>query len=294
MAIGWGGRRTMFGPGNAIGIISEDPLGKKSLSRHGGFPRMINPIPRRTMVSTCCWISPWYTQQQLQLQQQPCSNSISQLQQHHHQPWDPSQPMSSSMWIQKRHFDARKKRKRQTIKDPFRVLGIKKGCMFKDAKQTFLKIDMKHHPDTAIAATEDEKTKMREIFIQSRMAFESIAEGPNGTACLKTDLDDEQQQDEDEMERNFDSWFKSETGYNSPFALDMDPQTMKEVAKMTDTIAGADPGLDRDGGMWALARMVTSAVKQGKEAGAILQLESGDLKDQARGIDGELRRRRRR
>ena len=56
-------------------------------------------------------------------------------------------------------------------------------------------------------------------------------------------------------------------------------------------------GLDRDGGMWTLAKMVTSAVKSGGEAGTLLRLDAGDIKDGANaggGSSGPLRRRRRR
>ena len=45
--------------------------------------------------------------------------------------------------------------------------------------------------------------------------------------------------------------------------------------------------------VWALARMVTSAVKKGGDAASILRLESGDVK-QRRGPDGSLRRPRKR
>ena len=57
-------------------------------------------------------------------------------------------------------------------------------------------------------------------------------------------------------------------------------------------------GLDRDGGMWTLAKMVTSAVKSGGEAGTLLRLDAGDVKDGPNGAGGSstgpLRRRRRR
>jgi hypothetical protein len=163
------------------------------------------------------------------------------------------------------------------------------GSLYKDVKRKFLKIAMTNHPDThSEHLTEEEKETMRNIFIQARIAFESLTEDTDGTAVLLS----EKQSEEDSM-ANFDSWFKHETGLNTPFQFDMDPETMKEVAKMTDAIGG-DSGLDRDGGMWALARMVTSAVKTGGDAATILRLESGDIKDKDRSMNGELRRRRRR
>ncbi|KAL3920878.1 MAG: hypothetical protein SGARI_006832 [Bacillariaceae sp.] len=147
---------------------------------------------------------------------------------------------------------------------------------------------MTNHPDThSEDLAEEEKETMRNTFIQARIAFESLVEDTDGTAILLSEKSDEDASD------NFDSWFKSETGLNTPFQFEMDPETMKEVAKMTDAIGG-DSGLDRDGGMWALARMVTSAVKTGGDAASILRLESGDIKSKDRSINGELRRRRKR
>lgn len=187
--------------------------------------------------------------------------------------------------VQIRHFDHRKKRpKRRKGKDPFKVLGIPEASLYKHAKKKFLMIAMKNHPDTHDEEmTEEEKDQMRDVFINARIAFESLVEDTDGTAILREDA-------EDAMD-NFDSWFKSETGLKTPFQFEMDPETMKEVAKMTDEIGG-DVGMDRDGGMWALARMVTSTVKSGGDAATLLRLEAGE--EQNRSIDGELRRRRRR
>ena len=187
--------------------------------------------------------------------------------------------------LQFRYFDHRKKRKTKKKDNPFKALNIPEGDItYKDAKKRFLQIAMTNHPDTASGdVSEEDREKMRDTFIRARRAFESLAEDPmDGTAILAEDL-------EDAME-NFDSWFKSETGFDTPFQLDMDPETMKEVARMTDKLGG---GLDRDGGMWNLARMVTASVKSGSDAGAMLRLDSGDVKDK-RTVNGSLRRRRRR
>ena len=199
----------------------------------------------------------------------------------------PSPPFSYQR-LQFRYFDSRKVRKRRKGKNPFKVLGMPQASLYKDVKRKFLKIAMTNHPDThSEDLTDEEKEKMRNTFIQARIAFESLTEDTDGTAVLISEKNDEDATD------NFDSWFKSETGLNTPFQFEMDPETMKEVAKMTDAIGG-DSGLDRDGGMWALARMVTSAVKTGGDAATILRLESGDIKTKDRNINGELRRRRRR
>lgn len=194
--------------------------------------------------------------------------------------------------VQVRYFDARKKqrkRRRKKSEDPFKVLGVPENILYKDVKKKFLQIAMKNHPDTVGGddeISEEEKDKMREIFISARIAFEALVEDSDGTAILKEDVDDAMD--------NFDSWFKNETGFDTPFQFDMDPETMKEVASMTETIGG---GLDRDGGMWALARMVTSAVKSGGDAASMLRLEAGDIKQQGNSgdqINGVLRRRRKR
>jgi hypothetical protein len=194
--------------------------------------------------------------------------------------------------LQYRYFDNRRKTKRKGAKNPFKLLGVPEATLYKDVKKKFLKIAMTNHPDThgvgLESVTDEERDAMRDIFINARIAFESLAEDPaDGTAILKKDL-------QDAME-NFDSWFQSETGHATPFPFDfdMDPETMKEVANMTETIGG---GLDRDGGMWALARMVTSAVQSGGDAATMLRLEPGDVKEgRGRKLTGvSLRRRRKR
>ena len=60
-------------------------------------------------------------------------------------------------------------------------------------------------------------------------------------------------------------------------------------------------GLDRDGGMWHLASMISNAVKSGKESGggaaeSILRLEAGSSVNDGGGEDamGKLERRRKR
>ena len=147
---------------------------------------------------------------------------------------------------------------------------------------------MQHHPDTSGAKTEEEATKSREIFIQARHAFEELAEDPEtGETCLVSDLADYVP---DEEHKDMDDWFKQETGHEMPF---MDEETMREVAKMTVSVGtGMDRGLDRDGGMWELARMVTSAVNRGGDGKNLLKLEAGEVKETA--ISSNLRAKRRR
>jgi len=191
--------------------------------------------------------------------------------------------------FQFRSFDSRKVRKRKTSKkNPFKVLKIKEGILYKDVKAKFLKIAMSNHPDTQSSGnlSEKERERMKNIFIDGRIAFESLVENTDGTAILATEKVDEKS--------NFDSWFHDETGLENPFNLDIDAETMKEIAKATEEMGG-DQGLDRDGGMWTLARMVTSAVKAGGDAASILRIESGDVKESGKGVGvvGKLGRRKR-
>jgi hypothetical protein len=156
-------------------------------------------------------------------------------------------------------------------------------------KQRFLKIAMQHHPDTmGSSLTEDEKEHHRQVFIEARQAFEQIGACPQtGTALLKRDLN----QDDDGMDDDaFAAWFQQESGgFDVPF---MDLATMKEVAKMTETLGGECGGLDRDGGMWTLARMVSSNLKNGDGGAAdLLRLEAGSVRNNHNGI---LRRKKRR
>jgi len=172
-----------------------------------------------------------------------------------------------------------------TKKDPFLVLGVTPKEQYSVVKRTFLQLAMKHHPDTAAnrETSQEEEQASHDTFIAIRKAFEALVEGPEGVAVLRTDADEAWEEEE------LNTWFKDQSGgFDLPF---MDAQTMKEVAEMTEKVGG-DMGLDRDGGMWTLARMVTRDVDSGGDGKSVLQLEAGSLKD--RQIDGELRRKRRR
>jgi hypothetical protein len=185
-------------------------------------------------------------------------------------------------------FSSSKKRKKheanlkldQSEDNPFLILNVKRSDSFKMVKTNFLKLAMTHHPDRCTDNSPVEQAQHKDAFMAARKAFEQMMEGPDGLVMLKIESDDYQD------ESNMDAWFKHETGYDMPF---MDQATMKEVAKMTEEVGG---GLDRDGGMWTLAKMVTNAVNSGGDATSILRLEAGDVRD--RQIDGLLRRKRKR
>jgi len=202
--------------------------------------------------------------------------------QHHRQQHYPrlKQQQQQQRWVTSKKR-ARQKSRSQG-KDAFLILGVSRKHSYKEVKQSFVRIAMRHHPDTHAADTEEEAKHHKERFMAARKAFEEIVAGPDGLAILKSESDDYEEIDEHDL----DAWFQRETGYEMPF---MDARTMKEVAEMTES---SEIGLDRDGGMWTLAKMVTQSVKSGGDGRDMLRLEAGTVRD--KNIDGILRRRRRR
>jgi hypothetical protein len=183
---------------------------------------------------------------------------------------------------EKRHLVRKQKRQ----KDPFRILGLSASekISYTAVKQLFIKIAMQHHPDTTSAETEEERNRHRDIFMQARKAFEDIVEGPDGMAVVRSDDNADNDWDDDSLNE----WFQQESGgFDMPF---MDVQTRKEVSRVMEEMGSV--GLDRDGGMWTLARMVANDVKQGGDGASLLRLESGDVRN--REVNGILRRKRKR
>lgn len=124
--------------------------------------------------------------------------------------------------------------------------------------------------------------------MKCRSALESLIECEStGLALLKSEVE----KDRTISDEEFDNWFEKETGKQSPFALNIDPATMREVASMHSDMEGSH-GLDRDGGMWHLASIISNTVKSGTEgAAALLKLESGKIEQVA---EGRLEKRRKR
>ena len=197
-------------------------------------------------------------------------------------------------------FSSRPRRTKAFAGCPFRTLNIPKDSTYAHAKKAFLKIAMKHHPDKAGNDVDEEtRDRSREIFVRCRTALESLVECEDtGTCLLRSEverLSGTGEADGDAMsDEEFDSWFSRETGHQNPFQFDLDPVTMREVADMHADMAGSH-GLDRDGGMWHLASLISSAVKSGKEGGAesLLRLEAGNPSDVIE-AGGKLDRRRKR
>jgi len=176
---------------------------------------------------------------------------------------------------------------------PYNALGVPQESTYAIVKKAFLKIAMSHHPDVVGELEAEEKKRSVELFMKCRKAFESIVEVDGGMSALREEVELEAGLTEKSKmtDEEFDAWFLNETGHNNPFQFDLDPAIMREVATMTDEIGG---GLDRDGGMWTLANMVSRSVKGGKEAASVLRLEAGEIKADEEPVDGVLRRRRRR
>lgn len=174
---------------------------------------------------------------------------------------------------------------------PYKTLNITKDDTYSKARKQFLKIAMQHHPDSVGNDCEETKKRSENIFMKSRLALESLVEcGHTGKALLKSEDEADKRTMSDE---EFDSWFEQETGHNQPFAFDLDPEVMREVATMHTDMEGSH-GLDRDGRrMWHLASMVASAVKSGKEGTDMLKLEAGSVNEDAE-AKGRLERRRKR
>ncbi len=155
---------------------------------------------------------------------------------------------------------------------------------------------MQNHPDVLNQRLDESSPNYKkemeaavEKFMKARTAFESLVEDDDGMCMLRTEAEAIEEIMNDDQ---FDAWFLNETGKSNPYQFDLDPATMREVAAATEKMGG---GLDRDGGMWTLATMVSNSVKSGKEAGSTLRLEAGTIaeNDSTLNVEGTLRRRRR-
>ena len=187
--------------------------------------------------------------------------------------------IAAPLLFENRYFSSRRNLKKKKD-NPFKILGITEETPYAEAKKHFLTVAMDNHPDTSKVDSDEDRDKSRDIFIAARRAFEQLVRAPDGSILLK---------EEAEEMPDFDDWFRHETGHKNPFDINLDPQTMKEVAAMTEEVGG---GLDRDGGMWQLAKSIAAAVNSGADATAMLRLEAGEVNNKSRRIDGELRRRR--
>lgn len=176
---------------------------------------------------------------------------------------------------------------------PFKILGVPKETQYNDVKKSFFKLAMQYHPDTAKSDSNDNDNEQdpAKIFHEIRTAFESLMEDEDGIAILRP-IDEDESDSIWKDNKDFDSWFKEETGHHAPFMFEMDIETMREVAEITDSNEGG--GLDR-GGMWHLAKMVSQNVKDndsGNLTGGLLQLDTGEIQEEKPRLSRRRRRRR--
>lgn len=198
-----------------------------------------------------------------------------------------------------RFFSSNAAVKRDIPPCPFETLGVSStsedgSIPYSTVKKAFFKLALQFHPDTAdkITDTKAQNQDPAELFHQIRTAFESIIQDPDNPnmAILRPLEDDDESNSIWKDNREFDSWFQQETGHHAPFMFEMDPETMREVAEMTENNEGG--GLDR-GGMWHLAKMVSQNYKdnEGSGGGGMLQLDAGEIQEEK---GTRLSRRRRR
>jgi hypothetical protein len=121
---------------------------------------------------------------------------------------------------------------------PFQILGLPKQTEYRVVKKQFLKLALKHHPDTAVTNKGDKKAmaKAIELFMNVRKAFEQIIELEDGIAGIRTNS-------EKSMDgKEFNNWFYRETGKYAPdpFDLNLSPETLQEVAEASASQAGLD------------------------------------------------------
>jgi hypothetical protein len=116
-------------------------------------------------------------------------------------------------------------------------LGLQTTASAEEVKQSFVKLALKHHPDTSPDTTESGET-----FWRIRAAFEAIQ---NGATVARDSA--EKWNDNDALS----NWFHEETGLQ--FNFHMNAATRRELAHVATTMSPG--GLDR-GGMWEMARTV--------------------------------------
>ena len=133
--------------------------------------------------------------------------------------------------------------------NPFEVLGIPKSATYSEAKQRFLQLALKYHPDHVATKgdepSEQAKNKMADDFIRLRKAFESLKETMDG------DIAQIEEGESSWTDEEFNAWYYEETGH-SDLMFRMDMKTRREVIDVVKN-EQAQGGLDR-GGIWEMAR----------------------------------------
>jgi DnaJ-class molecular chaperone len=133
-------------------------------------------------------------------------------------------------------------------------LGLQKTASAEQVKQSFLKLALKHHPDTS----PDSTTESGETFWRIRAAFEAIHK--NGATAVTGDSTGKWKDNSSEDAAALANWFHEETGLQ--FNFHMTAATKRELAHVAKTMSPG--GLDR-GGMWEMARRVAQEEISGED-----------------------------
>lgn len=95
-----------------------------------------------------------------------------------------------------------------TVKNPFRVLGLPPSSSFPTVQKTFLKLAMKHHPDTASDDYSENTENNADTFVLIRAAFEQIRNEHSRQQLRPSDYNEEDLF----TEQDFLDWFFESTG----------------------------------------------------------------------------------
>ena len=92
---------------------------------------------------------------------------------------------------------------------PFKALKISRNSTYAEAKKSFLKVAMHHHPDTIQQRLDPddehyEETLKKSVntFMKARKAFEGLTEGSDGMCLLRSDVEvlEEMQMNDEQFE----------------------------------------------------------------------------------------------
>jgi curved DNA-binding protein CbpA len=143
------------------------------------------------------------------------------------------------------------KRRMATISanNPFRVLGLPPNASFPTVRKKFLKLAMKHHPDTKSSIESNAKSDV-EIFVLVRSAFEQIRKEHNRQQ-LKP-MDDEYDVENVFTEEDFLDWFHQMSGVR------LTSEQRREMVHLYWKQHQRNGGRESHGHSWDLARRLVS------------------------------------
>ena len=151
--------------------------------------------------------------------------------------------------------------------NPYEILGVPNTATYAEAKTAFLKLAMRHHPDTTVSNTtdvddEEERKRGMEAFVRYRQAFERIRETESGGSAIVGEGDEGSAQQQQWTDEEFIAWYYEEKGRHSGSNVRLDMKTRQEVIDVVNK--SSQGGLDR-GGIWEWARRLAEEDKMLKE-----------------------------